>query len=60
MSNDEYKVVSDDTVRVFREASEAEQISQLLSKNGIVLRELSFKEQSLEEYFMSVIGEVKQ
>lgn len=60
MSNDEYKVVSDDTVRVFREASEAEQISQLLSKNGIVLRELSFKEQSLEEYFMSVIGGVKQ
>lgn len=56
MSNDDYKVVSDDTVRVFKEASEAAQLSQLLSENGIVLKELSFKEQSLEEYFMSVIG----
>lgn len=59
MSSEYYKVVSDDTIRVFKDSSEAENISKLFSENGIVLKELSFKEQSLEEYFMSVIGGAK-
>lgn len=59
MSSEYYKVVSDDTIRVFKDSSEAANISKLFSENGIVLKELSFKEQSLEEYFMSVIGGAK-
>lgn len=59
MSSEYYKVVSDDTICVFKDSSEAENISKLFSENGIVLKELSFKEQSLEEYFMSVIGGAK-
>ena len=60
MDSDSYKVISDDTIRIFRNSSESEKISSALMAAGITLKELSFKEQSLEEYFMNITGgEVK-
>ena len=56
MSMDSYKVISDDTIRVFQNSSESEKIAKAFMEAGITLKELSFKEQTLEEYFMNVTG----
>lgn len=56
MDTDLYKVISDDTIRIFKTAAEAEGISKAFMEAGIMLKELSFKEQTLEEYFMNITG----
>lgn len=56
IDTDSYKVISDDTIRIFKSASEAESISKAFMEAGIMLKELSFKEQTLEEYFMNITG----
>lgn len=60
MDTDSYKVISDDTIRIFKAAPEAECISKAFMEAGIMLKELSFKEQTLEEYFMNITGGEKK
>lgn len=51
-----YKVVSDDSIRVYAKNDIKADLSRLLMEAGIVIMELSVKEQTLEEYFMSITG----
>ncbi len=52
----DYKAVSDDTVHLFAYTDNTETISAALMKHGVVVKELSVSEQSLEEYFLLVTG----
>lgn len=52
----DYKVMDDHTLHIYAFTDEPQVISQVLTRNGIVVRELSVCGQSLEEYFLSVTG----
>ena len=52
----QYKVVEDDRIKVFARSAIMTEISRKLMEKGIVVSELSVKEQTLEEYFMSLTG----
>ena len=52
----EYKVIADDAIKVFAKPEIKTDISRSLMKAGIVITELSVKEQTLEEYFMTITG----
>lgn len=52
----DYKVMDDHTLHIYAFMDEPQKISQVLTRNGIVVSELSVCEQSLEEYFLSVTG----
>lgn len=52
----DYKVIDDRTIHIYAFTDEPQRISQVLTQNGIVVGELSVCGQSLEEYFLSVIG----
>ena len=52
----QYKVIADDTVKVYGRADMKAELSKHLMEAGIVITELSEKEQSLEEYFMALTG----
>ncbi|MCM1500798.1 MAG: ABC transporter ATP-binding protein [Clostridium sp.] len=52
----DYKVVDDNTLRIYAFTDEPQMISQALMRNGIAVGELSVCRQSLEEYFFSVTG----
>ena len=56
MDRDSYKVISDDTIRIFKTAAESEPIAKSFMEAGIMMKEFSFKEQTLEEYFMNITG----
>ena len=51
-----YKVTADDTVKIYGKPGMKAELSKYLMEAGIVISELSEKEQSLEEYFMSLTG----
>lgn len=51
-----YKVESDDTVKIFGKPEMKAELSKHLMEAGIVISELSEKEQSLEDYFMTITG----
>ena len=53
-----YKVTADDTLKSFGKSEMKQELSRHLMKAGIVISELSEKEQSLEEYFMTLTGGV--
>ena len=52
----EYKVVSGDSIRIFAKSDIKSDIARYLMEADIFVSELSVKEQSLEEYFMNIIG----
>ena len=54
-----YKVVADDTVKIYGKADIKAELSSHLMEAGIVISELSNKELSLEEYFVSIMGGVE-
>ena len=56
VDNKEYKVVSDNTIHVYSEMDNIENISRAFMKSEIVITELSITEQTLEDYFMSITG----
>ena len=56
MDRESYKVMSDDTIRIFKTAAESEPIARAFMEAGIMMKEFSFKEQTLEEYFMNITG----
>lgn len=51
-----YKVVADDTVKINGKPDMKAELSGYLMQAGIVISELSEKEMTLEEYFMSITG----
>lgn len=51
-----YKVIDDNTLHIYAYTEEPQKISQALTQNNIIIRELSVCGQSLEEYFLSVTG----
>ena len=51
-----YKVVSDDTVKIYGKKDIKAVLSKYLMEAGIMVYELADKEQTLEEYFMSITG----
>lgn len=52
----EYKVESEDTLKVYGKSDIKTDLSKYLMEAGIVISELSEKEQSLEDYFMTITG----
>lgn len=52
----DYKVIDDHTLHIYAFAEEPQCISHALTRNNIVVGELSVCGQSLEEYFLSVTG----
>lgn len=54
--NPKYKVVSDDTIHLYSDAKEMQRISKAFMENNIVITELSVKEQTLEDYYISITG----
>ena len=54
--NPKYKVISDNTIHLYSNASDMETISKAFMQNNIVITELSVKEQSLEDYYISITG----
>ena len=51
-----YKVEEDDSVKIFGKPEMKAELSKYLMEAGIVISELSEKEQSLEDYFMTITG----
>lgn len=56
--NPKYKVISDNTIHLYSNASDMETISKAFMQNNIVITELSVKEQTLEDYYISITGGV--
>lgn len=52
----DYRVIDDRTLHIYAFAEEPQRISQALTRNNIVVGELSVCGQSLEEYFLCVTG----
>lgn len=52
----DYKVMDDHTLHIYAFTDEPQKISQVLTRNGIVVGELSVCGQSLEDYFLSITG----
>ena len=51
-----YRVEPDGTIRVYASADRIPELSARITERGIVITGLSMKEQTLEEYFMTIIG----
>jgi ABC-2 type transport system ATP-binding protein len=51
-----YKVEADDTVKIYGKPEMKTELSKYLMEAGILISELSEKEQSLEDYFMTITG----
>lgn len=49
-------MVSGDSIRIFAKSDIKSDIARYLMEADILVSELSVKEQSLEEYFMNIIG----
>ncbi len=54
-----FKIVDDDTIRIYSIEVSTQQISQLLNQNDVALQTLNIKSESLEDYYLKVIGEGK-
>lgn len=52
----DYKVMDDHTLHIYAFTDEPQKISQVLTRNGIVVGELSVCGQSLEDYFLGITG----
>lgn len=52
----DYKVMDDHILHIYAFTDEPQKISQVLTRNGIVVGELSVCGQSLEDYFLSITG----
>lgn len=52
----DFKVMPDNSVKLYDLLNERERLGQVLYDNGVVVTKLAVVEASLEEYFMNVIG----
>ena len=56
LMTENFKVMPDNSIRLYDMLDERERLGQVLFDNGVVVTKLAVVEASLEEYFMSVIG----
>lgn len=56
IENPDYKVLSDNTIHLYSDAVDMEEISKTFMDNNIVITGLSVMEQTLEDYFISITG----
>ena len=56
LNTQNYKVMPDKTVKLFDYLDEKERVSRILFENGIVITNLSNEGDTLEDYFISVVG----
>lgn len=56
LENPSYEVVADDTIHLFVDFEKMENISEVFIRNQVVVKEFYVKEESLEDYFLSVMG----
>lgn len=56
LHTDHFKVMPDNSVKLYDLLEEKERLGQALYDNGVVVTKFAVEETSLEEYFMSVIG----
>lgn len=51
-----YKVLSDETIKIYDYINEPGKVSKALSEDGITIYQINISGESLESYFMNVIG----
>lgn len=56
LHTENFKVMPDNSVRLFDLLDEQEQLGQVLYDNGVIVTKMTVVETSLEDYFMNVIG----
>lgn len=56
LNTKDFKVVADNTVYLYSHLNDVERVAKILSDSHILVTELSLSEDSLENYFLSVIG----
>lgn len=56
LHTDQFKVMPDNSVRLFDLLDERERLGRILHENGVIVTKLAVFETSLEDYFMNVIG----
>lgn len=56
LNSQHYKVMPDKRVRLYDNINDKKMVSQILRENGIILTEFSSQGETLENYFLSVIG----
>lgn len=56
LHTDKFKVMPDNSVRLFDLLDERERLGRILHENGVIVTKLAVFETSLEDYFMNVIG----
>lgn len=56
LHTENFKVMPDNSIRLFDLMEERERLGQVLYDNGIVMTKIAVFETSLEDYFMNVIG----
>lgn len=54
-----YKVMPDKTIKLFDYLNEKERVAKTLFENGIIVTNLSNEGDTLEDYFVSIVGGVK-
>jgi ABC-2 type transport system ATP-binding protein len=59
LHTDKFRVLEDGTVQLFEYLDDKLRVSQILYENGIVVSELTLKGESLENYFINVVGGAK-
>lgn len=59
LHTDNYKVISDTELELYDYLTDIEYVSRVLSENDIVVTNLSYQEETLENYFLSLVGGVK-
>ena len=52
----EYEVLDKNKVRIYSDLDNVGKINTLLSKNGVIVERIGLKGESLEEYFMDIVG----
>lgn len=56
LHTDQFKVMPDNSVRLFDLLDERERLGRILHENGVIVTKLAVFETSLEDYFVNVIG----
>ena len=56
---DNYKVLPDETIKLYEHVDNPRMVSAALAKAGIIIEQIMAKGDNLEEYFMNLVGGVK-
>lgn len=56
LHTDQYKVMPDGSIKLYDHLEEVRQVSAVLSQNGLILTGITVRGDSLEDYFLQLIG----